>query len=1773
MATLSGNKIKNTYQSLVKFSDNGNITTSAKQLTDGFGNNSPMFVSTTQVGIGVTPESGIELHVYGDAKIGSNLTVIGNLVVEGSTTTVGTDTLTVKDPLIVLANNNTSTDAVDIGFYGKYTPSGTTLYSGLFREALTGKYRLFKDLQTEPTTTVNTGGTGYAVASLVANLEGNVAGGTISGTTGSFSDNIVISNDSTPSLQLLDTNNNVNLYLYASDIEAGIGTYSAHPLKFVQNTGTALTIDTSKNATFEGNIILAGTVDGRNVSTDGAKLDGIEAGADVTDTANVTLAGALMDSELTDLAGIKAVTISTLQVKPSEGAFVNGDKTKLDGIEAGATTDQTAAEIKTAYESNSNTNAFTDADETKLDGIEASADVTDATNVLAAGAVMTSGNQSIAGVKTFSNQVSIPATPSASTDAASKGYVDTKTGENNELSEVLSNGNTTGGTDIAVSAGDDITFTDTSKALFGAGNDLEIYHNGTNSVIDNNTNNLLISTASQTIISSDATDNQLTLGHTSGNWFAKATNSNTLVIGSESNATNNITLDTSNGGSATFAGDVSLLDNKKLKFGAGNDLEIYHNGSNSFIDEAGTGSLFLRADATIEIKSLAQDEYYIKCVENDTVELYFDGTKRLETVTDGAKVTGNLEVAGNVGVNGFITHNGDSGTFMGWSADDTNVFYTAGNERLRIDSSGNVGIGTETPYAFDTTATKLHVKNDAGAGNIAEVARFQGSADASGSAAVIRLGTSNDRGMYIQAGRTGAVPYGAIGTTEYDGTKTETIFINSDKTVEFKGAATFAGNVTANGVYSSGQSAIIYKAQRNGGAVAGDWSYDDATTDMSLGTSTSHSFSLKTGNTRAFTIDTSQNATFAGDVSSSGTSKSLKYWRRLWTDANNDWGLNNNAGTGVISVSGMGTPSTSTTTFAGDVHLSDTILGLRSTNDYAIQYRDLDFRLIGSADGTTQRKFSFGYYTSDNPAGTWNGKVYINSYSGDVGIGTTSPSSDISGSVTMLEINDATNNNLASLALKAGTQGSKWEMAAQSSNALGFFDDGSERMRIDSSGRVGIGTTSPQRTLHVNGTEGVLRLTSTASGNNGFEVGIGVSSQAFLWLAENSHMEFATNNVERMRLHSDGNVTIGNTASVQPLTVAGNVLFRTTTADSFENRFQFIVGGASDAGNFYVYDAAESAKIRLNGGGDSYFNGGNVGIGTTSPESLLHIKGETRAYITFQDTSDGYIGFIGDAPNMLTGGTVDNLGLRGEGGIQFGVSDVIKMVLDSSGKVGIGTTSPSATLDLGNNGGQKFYVYASGSVRSGMGIDLSGSARELSIFHTSSNNIDGDISLGLRNETSGQYVERMRIQGNGNVGIGTTSPDAKLDVSTGTTTDIIRFGPASRWGFSRANSDSRYVSFMRNQNVSGTAVWTVDGDNGNVGIGTTSPQNILHLKSDDPKLILEDGNAGTDEKVYAIYPAGSQYVLQTMTDAHVSAQNAYVVDRTGTTVDGQKWYINNSEALVLDSIGNVGIGTTSPSAKLKVIGANDSWACQIENTQALPYGLSVNTIGTAGTTFNSAFYTTTGTGMYIVNNGKVGIGLTSPQSKLHIGESATVGSNFTTAVNNSQLFVHNVGANTNSNVIFAGGDTGASGGTGAYSFGQNGQGYTHWIFYHKPISTNQSSVGSISSTSTATAYNTSSDYRLKENVVEMTGALNRVSELKPSRFNFIEDEDKTVDGFLAHEVQDIVPEAITGEKDAVDEDGNAIYQGIDQSKLVPLLVGAIQELKAEIELLKTQINK
>jgi len=204
--------------------------------------------------------------------------------------------------------------------------------------------------------------------------------------------------------------------------------------------------------------------------------------------------------------------------------------------------------------------------------------------------------------------------------------------------------------------------------------------------------------------------------------------------------------------------------------------------------------------------------------------------------------------------------------------------------------------------------------------------------------------------------------------------------------------------------------------------------------------------------------------------------------------------------------------------------------------------------------------------------------------------------------------------------------------------------------------------------------------------------------------------------------------------------------------------------------------------------------------------------------------------------------------------------------------------------------------------------------------------------------------------------------------------------------------------------------------------------------------------------------------------------------------------------------------------------------------------------------------------LVIKTGGNVGIGTDNPGAKLHVN--GFVGVNIGSALVGEKFRVTNSGANQNTAVFtFDSSDDRAavvtlhSGSSGATS-------RKHFEF----LDGGGFSRGSISVTGSATAFNTSSDYRLKENITAVTDGISRLQQLKPSRFNFIGNEDQIIDGFIAHEVQEVVPEAITGEKDAVDDDGNPIYQGIDQSKLVPLLTAALQEAMERIEQLEARLT-
>ena len=183
-------------------------------------------------------------------------------------------------------------------------------------------------------------------------------------------------------------------------------------------TPTDVVLSVAGNVGVVTNAHIAAAVEaasGSNTFTDAdhTKLNNIETAADVTDATNVTAAGALMDSELAGLAAVKATT----------GTFLTADQTKLDAIEASATADQTGAQIKTAYQAE--TNAFTDAQFTKLSNIETAADVTDATNVNAAGALMLSDTTTAGlGIVLDEDNMGSNSATKLSTQQAIKAYVD-----------------------------------------------------------------------------------------------------------------------------------------------------------------------------------------------------------------------------------------------------------------------------------------------------------------------------------------------------------------------------------------------------------------------------------------------------------------------------------------------------------------------------------------------------------------------------------------------------------------------------------------------------------------------------------------------------------------------------------------------------------------------------------------------------------------------------------------------------------------------------------------------------------------------------------------------------------------------------------------------------------------------------------------------------------------------------------------------------------------------------------------------------------------------------------------------------------------------------------------------------------------------------------------------------------------------------------------------------------------------------------------------------
>ena len=624
----------------------------------------------------------------------------------------------------------------------------------------------------------------------------------------------------------------------------------------------------------------------------------------------------------------------------------------------------------------------------------------------------------------------------------------------------------------------------------------------------------------------------------------------------------------------------------------------------------------------------------------------------------------------------------------------------------------------------------------------------------------------------------------------------------------------------------------------------------------------------------------------------------------------------------------------------------------------------------------------------------------------------------------------------------------------------------------------------------------------------------------------------------------------------------------------------------------------------------------SLGIGTSSPTSTLDVRGTIR----IDGGGNSYIYSDASGTNFETSGARFT---------RFYTNSSERMRIDSSGNVGIGTTSPVS------NGG-----YGGLTLNGTTGSIFSLNANAVAVGRVGA--VSGKVflqSMGASDIIAFQRgaggTESMRIDASGNVGIGESSPDTILHIkenqSGGTSTlklensaggdgssfsldwQLASTGTSAQIKGLRTNSpgagDTDLVFSTSTNGTSLTEAMRIDSS-GNVGIGTSSP----NKSSSSTALTVNTGTAAN----YSALELSSGDTL----NWHINANNSNVYDVTAGSRN-RIFYTNGSERMRIDSSGNVGIGTSSLSNGVRTViqGAQTGGAPATSGTTQT-YGL----LRLQGTTFTSALDMGTNGGNYAwiqstdqanlgtnynlalnPNGGNVGIGTSSPSTSygtaLHIHNPAATGSNLRLTNSTSGSGTGNgfeivqIGADdylinreAGAMVVYTSntermridssgnlfiGKTAESATTAGWQFKQSGEAIvgrvandTIFVFQN---STTGSTVGSISITGSSTAYNTSSDYRLKEDVQPMVGATDRVLALNPVNFAWKADGTR-VDGFLAHEAQAVVPEAVTGTHNEVDDDGNAVMQGIDQSKLVPLLTAALKEAITKIETLETEMT-
>jgi len=706
------------------------------------------------------------------------------------------------------------------------------------------------------------------------------------------------------------------------------------------NIQTAVNSKSNKeNPSFTGNITVTGTVDGRDISADGTKLDTIETSADVTDTANVTAAGAVMDSELTDITAVKALNQGVATTDSPTFAAV----TSTGNVTVGGTVD--GRDVAT--------------DGTKLDTVETNADVTDTTNVTAAGALMDSEVTNLDQVKAFDSADYATAAQGTTADNALP-----KTG--GAMTGAITTNSTFDGRDVAT----DGTKLDGIEALADVTDTANV-------------------TAAGALMDSELTD--LT-------------------------AVKSLDQGVATTDSPTFAGltttaDMTFGDNDKAIFGAGSDLQLYHDGSNSYVQDAGDGALILNTTNGGGVYVYSAGETMATFNSNGAVNLYYDNAAKLATTSTGIDVTGTatmdgLTVSSTTPVIDVLANTNEDASL-----------------RLRENGTGIVG----AEFTYDGGDNALYLK----VGNNTDTKRLSVSRD------------TGDISFYEDTGTTAKFFWDASAESLGIGTSSPQASIHTEGDVII-GTATHGASYEgvlqiADGAVNGRTAVLIYNNHPDQFMKLGQ----DVNTAF-IGRDNADEFAIglfdnasDTTLDKQFVIDASGNVGIGTDSPAT----------LLELSANNNGGASNNT---------LRFTDTDTVTEAGQQ------IG-------KIEFKSND----ASGDGALVRGF-------------------INCISEDA-----SPSSAIT------------------FATNAGGAGVATE----------------EAMRIDSSGNVGIGSSSPDTHLHVQGSSGEIRVQDTGSGGGIVSFRDSGTSSIPSIQSSGNNLLVNTGGSERMRIDSSGNLLVGKTSA------------------------------------------------------------------------------------------------------------------------------------------------------------------------------------------------------------------------------------------------------------------------------------------------------------------------------------------------------------------------------------------------------------------------------------------------------------------------------------------------------------------------------------------------------------------------------------------------------------------------------------------------------------------